>query len=66
MAMDLLDQIGIDYDYHDIYQDAAAMQRVRELGAKTVPQIWIDEVHIGGYTELRAWHLRGNPRNGPS
>lgn len=32
-----------------------AMLLERYPDAKTVPQIWLDDAHIGGYTELAAY-----------
>jgi len=32
-------------------------------GAKTIPQIFIEEKHIGGYVELRALEVEGKLDN---
>lgn len=34
-------------------------EMTRASGARTVPQIWIGEQHIGGFTELRSLHQNG-------
>jgi glutaredoxin 3 len=31
----------------------------RAGGARTVPQIWIGETHVGGFTDLAALEKRG-------
>lgn len=52
-ARDLLSVKGVDYT--DIAVDSQPELRekmMRLSGASTVPQIWINETHVGGYTEL--------------
>lgn len=51
-ATKLLDENVIEYDYINIYEDAEAKAFIVEQGFRTVPQIYIDKRHIGGYTEL--------------
>ena len=34
-------------------------EMTRLSGARTVPQIWVGEQHVGGFTELRALHHNG-------
>lgn len=54
-AKSLCDFKRIDYDYHDIVEDEDRHNEMLErLGfqPKTVPQIWVDGRHIGGFTEL--------------
>ena len=42
-----------DYEYIDISDSAAAQFYIKEtLGAKTVPQIFLDGEYIGGYENL--------------
>lgn len=53
-AKDLLDFMGEDYITHDI-TEGTNRQIVNERAGyeiKTVPQIWHDDTHIGGFTEL--------------
>jgi len=48
--------------FADIYidQDAQLRQQVRERSRRyTVPQIWIDDEHVGGYRELLEWDRSG-------
>ncbi len=35
------------------------VEMMQKTGLRTVPQIYIDEKHIGGFTELRALDLSG-------
>ncbi len=37
----------------------ARMELVRVSGQRTVPQIWINGTHVGGYDDLRALDARG-------
>ena len=48
----LLDSKGEPYEEININENQVAKEKLKELGLKTVPQIWLKEVHIGGYKEL--------------
>ena len=39
--------------------DAERLQLAERTSQKTVPQIFIGETHVGGYTDLRALDARG-------
>lgn len=53
-AKALLDGRGIAYEEIALDDDPAFRQRLRELtGGWTVPQVLVDGVPVGGYTELR-------------
>lgn len=55
MAVELLDKVGIDYQYKNVYDDSILEELLSKYPeAKTVPQIFWDNNHIGGYTELTA------------
>jgi len=55
-AKALLDRRGIEYEEIVMDDDPAFRQKLLEMtGRWTVPQIFIDDVPIGGYTEL--WSL---------
>ena len=45
--------IAVDGDH------AARADLRRRSGQQTVPQIWIGDFHVGGYTDLRALDLSG-------
>ena len=55
-AKRLLSDRSIPYDEIDIGADEARRDEMiqRSGGRLTVPQIFIDGAHVGGYTELRA------------
>jgi glutaredoxin 3 len=55
-AKTLLDDKGIEYEEISLDDDPAFRSRIHELtGGWTVPQILLDGVPVGGYTEL--WRL---------
>lgn len=55
-AKALLEGRGLEYEEIVMDDDPAFRQKLLDMtGRWTVPQIFIDEVAIGGYTEL--WHL---------
>lgn len=60
-AKRLLGERSIPYDEIDVSSDAAVRDEMiqRAGGKRTVPQIFIDGEHVGGYTELRALADRG-------
>jgi glutaredoxin len=55
-----LDEKGIDYIYHDVVKNSAALYRmipevkaiIGEKTPVTVPQIWLDGKYIGGFDNL--------------
>jgi glutaredoxin 3 len=52
-AKALLERRGLEYEEMVMDDDPAFRQKLLEMtGRWTVPQIFIDEVPIGGYTEL--------------
>lgn len=60
-AKALLDDMGVSY--HEIKIDGDALLRekmiTRSQGASTVPQIFINNQHIGGCDDLLALHAQG-------
>ncbi len=59
-AKRLLGERAIPYDEIDVSDDTLREEMVRKAGGKrTVPQIFIDGAHVGGYTELRALADKG-------
>ena len=60
-AKHLLNKKKISYEEIDIgYDDKKREEMLKKSnGAKTIPQIFIDEKHIGGYVELKALENKG-------
>jgi len=60
-AKHLLDSKGVRYIEYDVTMDAAkrAEMVARAPGAQTVPQIFINDVAIGGSDDLRALDVQG-------
>ena len=52
-AKNLLQQRGITYEEVDLIKDGEqAQQLLKQSGQRTVPQIFVNEKSIGGFTEL--------------
>ena len=60
-AKALLDQKGAEYTEYDITMDQAKRTEMidRSGGGSTVPQIFIDERHIGGSDDMAALERQG-------
>ena len=60
-AKRLLDSKGVDYSEYDITMDSVKRDemRARKPDATTVPQIFIDDVAIGGSDDLAALDRAG-------
>lgn len=51
---------GIAFETIDITQDAQKrMWLVETTGMRTVPQIFVGDTSVGGYTDMEAMHRRG-------
>jgi len=58
-AKELLESRGIDYEERNINTEWTREQLLEEVPtARTLPQIFLDDNYIGGFTELRQ-HLQG-------
>lgn len=56
----LLDSKGVEYNEIDVDQDSVLRaQMMQRSGRRTVPQIFIDEVHVGGCDDLYALERSG-------
>jgi glutaredoxin 3 len=53
-AKELLKNKGVVFEEIDVTADDESRQRLVEMsgGHRTVPQIFIGDVHVGGYSEL--------------
>ena len=60
-AKALLKKKGATFDEVDVFMDADARQEMEDMtnGARTVPQIFIGEKHVGGCDELYALESEG-------
>ena len=60
-AMDLLNQKNIKFTEYNIAKDLEKREEMlkKSNGAKTVPQIFIGEQHVGGNVELQALEKEG-------
>ena len=60
-AKHLLNKKKVDYTEFDIGLDQSKLQEMQERtkGAKTIPQIFIGEIYVGGYNQLKALELSG-------
>ena len=60
-ARKLLDAKNVAYQYTAVDNDLNLRENISKLsGQRTVPQIWIGEQHIGGFTDLRKLALNGD------
>ncbi|MDO5059373.1 MAG: glutaredoxin 3 [Neisseria sp.] len=61
MAKALLQQVGVEEIVEiNSYKNPAEFQAMAEkTGARTVPQIFIGDTHVGGFTDLRDLHRQG-------
>ena len=60
-AKHLLNKKKITYEEIDIGYDEIKREEMlkKSNGSKTIPQIFIEEKHIGGYVELKALESKG-------
>jgi len=58
-AKALLESRGIEFEERNVSKDWTREQLLEEIPtARTLPQIFLDDNYIGGFTELRQ-HLQG-------
>ncbi len=60
-AKHLLNKKKVSYEEIDIGYDEKKREEMvkKSNGAKTIPQIFIEEKHVGGYVELKALENKG-------
>jgi glutaredoxin 3 len=57
----LLDNKGVSFEEIRIDHDREVMQEMmRRSNRHTVPQIFIDDYHVGGYDDLASLEMSGN------
>lgn len=52
-AKELLEEHGQVYTYCSIEDNKWVLDLFRRSAINTVPQVWLDDKHIGGYAELK-------------
>ena len=64
-AKKLLQNKGFDFDELNIHNDDSLRNEMLEKsnGMRTVPQIFINNLHVGGYTELATLVTSGDIEN---
>ncbi len=60
-AIELLNKKNIEFTEYNIAKDATKREEMfkKSNGAKTVPQIFVDDHHVGGNVELQALERKG-------
>ena len=60
-AIELLNRKNIEFTEYNIAKDATKSEEMfkKSNGAKTVPQIFVDDHHVGGNVELQALERKG-------
>lgn len=55
-AKDLLETNGVSFEFKDVKESEVLAELKEELPmVRTVPQIWIDGVYVGGYDDLEKY-----------
>ena len=54
-AIGLLERLKLEYKSINVSNDAQARQHLIDQGFTKVPQIYVNDEHIGGYTDLVNW-----------
>lgn len=59
-AKQLLTSLGVEFTEVDVTRDADTLQNIMKVsGMRTVPQIFVDEDCLGGYSDIEVLHQRG-------
>ena len=59
-ALELLNDKGVDYTAIDVTDDAEREIEMRERAGRTsVPQIFVDDLHVGGFDDIAALDRNG-------
>jgi len=61
MAKQLLKRMGLNYREYNVRADSAKLEEMlsRSGGARTIPQVFINGRHVGGYDDLSALFRSG-------
>lgn len=61
LAKELAEKHGVEYVYQTLYEDISVQDLLEEVpNASTVPVIFVDSEHIGGYQALERMLERNN------
>lgn len=55
MAKMLLASKGMAFETVNVHENPNGLEVLQKNGLRTVPQVWIDDKYIGGYTELHTY-----------
>lgn len=59
-AKRLLDRLGVEYQEIMVDRDESTRAEMeKRSGRQTIPQIFIDDHHVGGYDDLAELHAEG-------
>ena len=59
-AKELLSQYDVAVEEFDVQNDASRLEEMMQLSKRrTVPQIFIDDLHVGGYDDLVSMQQSG-------
>ena len=60
-AIDLLNRKNVEFTEYNVAKDITKREEMfkKSNGAKTVPQIFVDDHHVGGNVELQALERKG-------
>ena len=52
-AKTILTQKDIEYKYVDVSEDFDSLQMLKIMGIKSVPQLFLDEQHVGDFVVIK-------------
>ncbi|MBL4693770.1 glutathione S-transferase N-terminal domain-containing protein [Candidatus Gracilibacteria bacterium] len=59
-ALALLEELKVEFKNHDITDTPEVMEELsKKSGFKTVPQVFVGEKCLGGYSDIAALHEKG-------
>ena len=58
-AKHILQKNDLPHEWIDVMTNPEMVKELKSQGLRTIPQIWLDDTHIGGYNDL-VTHLQGD------